>query len=56
MTQKKIYTKEELKKGMKSELSIDFELYVDDLAKWLTNYLIEHHFSRHVKKDASMTS
>ena len=39
MIQKYTYTKEELKEGMTTELSIDFESYVDDLAKWMTTYL-----------------
>ena len=56
MIQKYTYTKEELKEGMTTELSIDFESYVEDLAKWMTTYLIDHYFSGNVKKEISMAS
>ena len=56
MIQKYTYTQEELKEGMTTELSIDFESYVDDLAKWMTTYLIDHYFSGNVKKEISMAS
>ena len=50
MIQKKVYTNDELKKGVTTELIVDFELFADDLATWLVKYLINHEYSRNVKK------
>lgn len=55
MIQKYTYTKEELKEGMTTELSIDFESYVDELAGWIANYVMNH-YSAHYTKEVRLAS
>lgn len=55
MIQKYTYTKEELKEGMTTELSIDFESYVDELAGWIANYVMNH-YSGHYTKEVRLAS
>lgn len=51
MIQRKVYTKEELKNGMVTELEFDFELLVDELSNWITHYVINHHLKFCDEKD-----
>lgn len=51
MIQRKVYTKEELKNGIVTELEIDFELLVDELSNWITHYVINHHLKFCDEKD-----
>lgn len=55
MIQKNTYTKEELKKGIKTELTVDFESYVDELAGWIANYVMNH-YSGHYTKEVRLAS
>lgn len=55
MIHKKTYTKEELKKGVTVKLTVDFESYVDELAGWIANYMMNQ-YSNQYHKEASLAS
>lgn len=46
MIQKNTYTKEELKLGGTTELIVDFESFVDDLASWFVKYMFDHYVDK----------
>ncbi len=49
MVQSRVYTKDELKNGVTTELMFDFEAFVDDLGTWLVKYLMDHNDNHNVK-------
>ncbi len=51
MIQRKVYTKEELKNGIVTELEFDFELLVDELSNWITHYVMNHHLKFRDEKE-----
>lgn len=55
MIHKKTYTKEELKKGVTVKLTVDFEAYVDELAGWIANYMMNQ-YSNKYRKEVSLAS
>lgn len=51
MVQSKVYKKDALKKGIVTEVKVDFSLLIDDLANWVTDYIINHHLKVCDEKD-----